>query len=151
MLAVQKSIRTIRQRDLESNSEVLICEIRPNAKCKFVIVVFYRPPDFMLEYMKELKKSFGLSRQNQFEQIIICGDFNLPHIDWSTGVASTSDNIHTYFTKLAKYNYLWQMIDFPTQNNNVLDLILTSMPDKVTNLIGFDDILSTDHKLISFV
>jgi hypothetical protein len=25
------------------------------------------------------------------------------------------------------------------------------MPDKVTNVIGFDDILSTDHKLISFV
>jgi hypothetical protein len=135
---------------LESNSEVLICEIGPNAKRKFLVVVFYRPPDSTLEYMKELKKSLRLSSQKQFDQIILCGDFNLPNIDWSTGVASTSDNIHTYFTKLVRDNYLWQMIDFPTRNN-VLDLILTSMPDKVTNVIGFDDILSTDHKLISFV
>ena len=43
------------------------------------------------------------------------------------------------------------MVDFPTRNNNVLDLILTNTPDKVTGVYGFDDILSTDHKLIKFV
>jgi hypothetical protein len=45
---------------------------------------------------------------------------------------------------------MWQMVDFPTRGNNILDLICTTIPDKVTNIIGFDDILSTDHKLISF-
>ena len=43
-----------------------------------------------------------------------------------------------------------KMVDFPTRNN-VLDLILTNIPDKVTSVYGFDDILSTDHKLIKFV
>ena len=39
-----------------------------------------------------------------------------------------------------------KMVDFPTRNN-VLDLILTNILDKVTGVYGFDDILSTDHKL----
>ena len=42
------------------------------------------------------------------------------------------------------------MVDFPTRFENTLDLILTNIPDKIENLKGFDDVLPTDHKLISF-
>ena len=129
MLAVRKSIQTIRRRDLESNSEVLICEIRPNAKRKF-LVVFYRPPDSTLECMRELKKSLRLSSQKQFDQIILCRDFNLPHIDWSTGVASTTDNIHTCFTKLVRDNYLSKrsVYNFKKANWNGLNEVLNNTP-----------------------
>jgi hypothetical protein len=47
-------------------------------------------------------------------------------------------------------NYLWQLVDFPTRNVNVLDLVLTNVPEKVKEIYGFDDIINTDHKLISF-
>lgn len=40
--------------------------------------------------------------------------------------------------------------DSPTRNNNILDLVLTNIPDKVWDLHVFEDIISTDHKLISF-
>ena len=83
-------------------------------------------------------------------QLVICGDFNLPDIDWSTGTASTTESIHNYFTKIVKDNYLWQMVNFSTRNKNVLDLVLTNIPNKVNDVHGFDDIISTDHKLISF-
>lgn len=55
----------------------------------------------------------------------------------------------TYFTKLVKDNFLWQLIDFPTRKD-VLDLLLTNIPDKITNISGFEDIITTDHKLINF-
>ena len=45
---------------------------------------------------------------------------------------------------------MWQLVSFKTRRDNTLDLILTNIPDKVRNLQGFDDILNTDHKLISF-
>ena len=80
----------------------------------------------------------------------MCGDFNLPHIDWEFGTATTGDSIHNYFTKLVRDNYLWQIIDFQTRNNNVLYLILTNIPEKISDIHGFDDILNTDHKLVSF-
>ena len=42
------------------------------------------------------------------------------------------------------------MVHFLTRGENTLDLILTNIPDKIKNVMGFDDILSTDLKLISF-
>ena len=42
------------------------------------------------------------------------------------------------------------MINFSTRGNNILELVLTGMPDKIVNVQGFDDIIDTDHKLISF-
>ena len=128
----------------------MLCELRPEARRKILAVVFYRPPNSNLDHLKELKKSLRHASQFNFDQIIICGDFNLPDIDWSTGIASSSESLHNYFTKFVKDNYLWQLVHFPTRNNNILDLILTNIPDKIHNLHGYDDIISTDHKLIGF-
>ncbi|CAB4021357.1 Hypothetical predicted protein, partial [Paramuricea clavata] len=150
MLAVKNSIQTLRRKDLEGDAEIVLCELRPEARRKILAVVFYRPPNSNLDHLKELKKSLRHASQFNFDQIIICGDFNLPDIDWSTGIASSSESLHNYFTKFVKDNYLWQLVNFPTRNNNILDLILTNIPDKIHNLHGYDDIISTDHKLIGF-
>ena len=64
--------------------------------------------------------------------------------------AISEESIYNHFTKTVKDNFLWQMVDFPTRANNILDLVLTTIPEKIINLQGFDDILDTDHKLISF-
>ena len=150
MLAVKNSIQTLRRKDLEGDAEIVLCELRPEARRKILAVVFYRAPNSNLDHLKELKKSLRHAFQFNFDQIIICGDFNLPDIDWSTGIASSSESLHNYFTKFVKDNYLWQLVHFPTRNNNILDLILTNIPDKIHNLHGYDDIISTDHKLIGF-
>ena len=152
MLAVKNSIQTLRRKDLEGDAEIVLCELRPEARRKILAVVFYRPPNSNLDHLKELKKSLRVRHASQFnlDQIIICGDFNLPDIDWSTSIASSSESLHNYFTKFVKDNYLWQLVHFPTRNNNILDLILTNIPDKIHNLHGYDDIISTDHKLIGF-
>ena len=80
----------------------------------------------------------------------MCGDFNLANMDWSTGTANNGEAINTHFSKMVQDNYLYQIINFSTRGNNILDLVLTSMPDKIVNVQGFDDIIDTDHKLISF-
>lgn len=151
MLAVRNTILSIRRKDLESrNSEILACEIRLESKKKFLVLVLYRPPNTDLDHMKEFKKSLHLATKAKFDHLVVCGDFNLPHIDWSTGTAINNDDIHHYFAKTIKDNYLYQLIDFPTRINNILDLVLTNSPDKVMNIQGFHDTLSTDHLLISF-
>ena len=129
MLAVRNTIASIRKKDLESNAELLAVELRPESKRKLLAVVFYRPPNSDPAYIKE---------------------FNLPYIDWATGTATTSDDVHGYFTKIVRDNYLWQLVTFPTRINNILDLILTNVPDKIANLEGFEDIFITDHKILSF-
>ena len=118
---------------------------------KIAVIVFYRPPDSDLKYIKEFKKSLQLiERYNKFDQVIVCGDFSLPSIDWTTGIATKNNNTHRHFTKTVKDHYLWQLVGFPTRFENTVDLILTNIPEKIENLKGFDDVLPTDHKLISF-
>ncbi|XP_028417283.1 uncharacterized protein LOC114541681 [Dendronephthya gigantea] len=151
MLVVRDTITCFRRQDLEGDSsEVLFCEIRPNNRRKLLVAVYYRPPDSSLEYLKELKASLRLAHNAKFDQLILCGDFNLPNIDWATGTSKTNDAIENCFTKLVRDNYLWQLVDFPTRISNTLDLILTNVPEKVKDVYGYDDVISTDHKLISF-
>lgn len=88
MLAVRNTIQSFRRRDLESNAEILACELRPESNRKLLTVVFYRPPDSGFNYIKEFKKALRLAFIAKFDRIIVCGDFNLPNIDWSTGTCS---------------------------------------------------------------
>ena len=76
---------------------------------------------------------------------MIVGDFNLPNVDWATNC-----QMYTIFTKAIKDHFLWHLIDFPTSNDNLLDLLLTNIPDKISNIKGFQEILNSDHQLIEF-
>ena len=100
--------------------------------------------------MKDFKRTLKLVYKSNFDSIIVCGNFNLPDIDWTTGVAVKNDSIHAFFAKTVKDNYLHQLVDFPTRLNNTLDLLLTNIPDKVMNMHGFQDVIDTDHTLVSF-
>ena len=107
LLAVHENILSMRRQDLESSAEMLVCELRPESKKKIAVIVFYRPPDSDLKYIKEFKKSLQLiQRRNKFDQVIVCGDFYLPNIDWTTGVATNNNTIYQHFTKTVKDHYL---------------------------------------------
>ena len=72
-LAVRNNILSIRRKDLENDQEeMLACKIRQKMKKKMLVLVFYRPPNADLNYMKNFKKVLKLV----FESIIVCGDFN---------------------------------------------------------------------------
>ena len=43
MLAVRNHLKSIRRSDLETDAELLACEIKPENR-KFLCLVFYRPP-----------------------------------------------------------------------------------------------------------
>ena len=99
MLAVKNNIQSFRRPNLEYNAEVLVCELRPEGKRKILAVVFYSLPDTDLDYLKELKKSLLYASRLNFHKMFICGDFNLPNVNWSTCTANSSDSQHNYFAK----------------------------------------------------
>ena len=138
-LAVRNTILSVRRKDLESNAEMLVCEIiHPENKKKLLAIVFYRPPDTDLNYIKQLKKSLQLVHNtNKFDQVIICGDFNLPHIDWTTGIATTNDLITNYFTQTIKDNFLWQLVNFLQLKQIILWILsLPTFPIKLETYKG---------------
>ena len=59
--------------------------------------------------------------------------------------------MYTLFTKAIKDHFLWQLTEFPTRNDNLLDLLLTNIPDKISNIKGFQpDFSNLHHQLIEF-
>lgn len=48
---------------------------------KFLLGLFYRPPNSEEDVLMELRNS--LDRLDELCQLVLVGDFNLPNIDWS--------------------------------------------------------------------
>ena len=114
------------------------------------MAVFYGPSSSDTQYLKQFKSFLDDARQHSSERIIVLGDFNLLHINWSAMSPSTPDKTQVYFLKVVKDNFVWQLIDTPTQGHNILDLLLTTISHKFNNIANFDSIINTDHKLIEF-
>ena len=88
----------------------------------------------------------------RYGNIIICGDFNLPKIHRELPEETTGiDEI--MFTELLSDYFQTQLNTTPTRGGNVLDLVITSVPNQVEHVTISDPTqndLITDHSSIVF-
>eukprot|EP00116_Pleurobrachia_bachei_P010141 sb/3470403/ len=99
----------------------------------------YRPPDtedsLYANALTKLQEEINfVSKENGVvPEIIILGDFNLPHMDWvctsHPDRNSTKASPYHRTLELIDENFLEQLVLFPTRGNNILDLVLTNTPD----------------------
>ena len=47
-------------------------------------------------------------------------------------------------------SFLTQVNFRPTRNNSILDLVLTTVPDLISDIYSFQDIVDSDHNCVSF-
>ena len=83
--------------------------------------------------------------------LLLIGDFNLPDIDWSSLTADTPPS-RLFSNSLFSHN-LVQLIHSPTHSHgNILDLIVTSHPEIISQVIVGDAACCSvsDHSLVSF-
>ena len=136
LLAVRNTVPCVRRPDLETSAEINVCELRPSCEKKILMTVFYRPPSSDYLYLKEFMKFLDQASRAKFDQLLIVGDFNLPDVDWATVTASIDCQMYTLFTEAIE--------------DHVLDLLLTNIPEKISNFKGSWDILNSDHQLTEF-
>ena len=90
-------------------------------------------------------------RKKNVKKVILMGDFNLPHINWSDGIGvSTIDN--TFLNDFAECGMV-QCIENSTHNKgSVLDFLLSKSLDHVLNLKVLTDksYCYSDHYPITF-
>ena len=85
----------------------------------------------------------------------IAGDFNLPDIEWKgmSVLGSMYPNRHnTFFIDIIQELALEQIVDFPTRQENILDLVLTTHPSLVNKCkplpgLGDHDIVLIDANI----
>jgi hypothetical protein len=123
-----------------------------NQYCKFKIVngcdvvyfyLLYRPPSSGQDSKDKICELFRAAEKNS----VFFGDFNLPDIDWQTGAAGSraSDAI----VEAATAAGLRQLVEFPTHTRgNVLDLVITNVPERVENVREGGRVGRSDHVVV---
>jgi len=75
-----------------------------------------------------------INNSTQFPNVILAGDFNLPGIVWMDGNGQLGQNpafgfeINSLFLDIIYDSSLEQFVSDPTRNENILDLVFTSLP-----------------------
>jgi len=106
------------------------------------IYLVYRPPKRDRENMAELVKII----QNAESRTVMIGDFNCPGVDWEAG---SGGDLGSELAEAALENKFTQMVDFPTHTKgNVLDLVLTNIPESVLSICEEGRLGKSDHSIL---
>ena len=155
LIAVKNEIRSSRRTSYEgAQSELITIELYPANCSKFILGVFYRPPNSDEDILTELRAS--LDRLDESCQLVLVGDFNLPNIDWSLDFPSPNSEggfKEELFCEIITDQFLYQMADGPTHlRGNKLDCVFCNIPELITNVncINPTDLFPSEHYLIEF-
>lgn len=82
--------------------------------------------------------------------VLLCGDFNLPLIDWTVSLPTSTDRSSSSFCDILKDFSLSQLVKDPTRGSHILDLLLVNDPNLVSCLQLCDNLPGTDHDAVFF-
>lgn len=145
LLAIKKHITSFLVPMSSSLKILWVCVSFPHSNALYGIC--YRPPDSSYNFISESHDNITSirSKYNKADMFLL-GDFNFPDIDWQNLRGQSRASCE--FVQLTLDFSLVQLTDQPTRINNILDLLLSSVPERV-NTITFADGFS-DHRLLQF-
>ena len=107
---------------------MVLIEVVNNDGKKTVIGVVYRS---LNSTETNNEKLYKFIEESSNRNLVIMGDFNYPNIDWNN-LHTTRDGLD--FMNLLMDNFIFHHVNFPTIENNILDLFISSDPNMVNNL-----------------
>jgi len=148
LIMIRENIKAFLRNDLNCFcDELLFLEV--STTCGPVLFgVFYRPPSQGITEVSALSNCLlSVSKL----PVVLCGDFNLPNIDWSIVFPTASSPVSREFCDLVRDNCLSQLVSAPTRHHHLLDLLFTNRPDLISKVCVVDNLPSTDHEAIHFM
>ena len=146
LIAVSDHNKPIPPESLHSESEFIVIDILFSNNRKITFGVFYRPPNSEtkpLEVLQTALQEIGLRND-----LILVGDFNLSAFDWQNTCTLNNSANYTLLLDIVYDNFLTPLVNSPTREENILDLVLVSAPDIVDNLTVEEPF--SDHNAITF-
>ena len=115
-----------------------------------LIITKYNPPftsDFRIKDIILTEKFDKTISKAKCDNIIICGDLNMPKIDWNSMTESTTSEYPLFLEMLTKNGYE-QIITSPThQSGNILDCVLINYG---STHFTIDENSFSDHYFVEF-
>ena len=149
-IAVQNNISAVECVDFITGCEIEYAKITLKSKKTLYIGSFYMPHR-KLSDLDQLESPLNLLNGSKPKQLILCGDFNCPDIDWETLTVSNDPsvqdrNIHQRLIDLTSEHNLTQIHDQPTRNGKLLDLVFTTNPSLIKSSVSVPGI--SDHDIV---
>ena len=149
LLLIRDSLNASLRPDLDGQCEVLWVSI-PTKFSSILLGVFYRCPLAPPSVLEALRSTV-CSAVTHNQPVILCGDFNLPHIDWSITSPLIRSPAATMLCDIVSDCFLAQLVSANTRQDSILDLVLTNIPDRISQVTVCDNIPGTDHDAVKFV
>ena len=130
---------------IETEFEVIGANINSLGK-KMSVLITYRPPHQSQELDEELYRQLGQQVNNKLS--IVMGDFNAA-VNWDT-MNSTSYTEGSRLLEFVNNEFLHQWVHKPTRGENILDIVLTTEDDLISNLTVGENIGKSDHQIVRF-
>ena len=135
--------------EIDTEGEFVIAKVL-SSKHAIIFAAAYHPPRSDQAYMDTVNQTLStLCHKFSNMPIWIVGDMNLPDIEWKTEQLTTNQFTHSisysFLDALAKTG-LQQIVNFPTGNNNILDVVLTNRPSLVKKCVGMPGL--SDHDIV---
>ena len=111
--SIYSKLRPVLMVQNDRHNEIIVVEIIIPKLPRIALLTYYRPP----------------SDKEDFSNILVMGDFNLPDFDLNLNVPLTDNNNYWYYYDIFQEFCLKHIIMCSThQNGNRLDLILSTSP-----------------------
>ena len=111
-MLVRDNLTVVCRSNLESDCELLWLELF-SGNGLVLFGTFYCSPSSDVSALNSLNLSL-LSTQSKYP-IVLCGDFNIPSVNWSTISPTVPSPNATLLCSLTQNNYLTQLVNFPYQ------------------------------------
>ena len=127
-LGVRKDMLAMEEECLQTDCETVWVKIIFAGKQPLYVGSFYRPTNEDPSPLEELDKAVRkLTSKNSLPNILLCGDFNTPDINWDNNSMKKSPQygkkLNQTLLDLVNDNMLTQMQHEPSRGDNILDLV----------------------------
>jgi len=116
---------------------------------KYRFVLCYRPPSSGIDDLCLLTKAIDCLCISD-ASVILCGDFNLPQINWSSPDTHNFSDLSSSFIDCMQENALVQYVVEATRGNNILDLVFSNDPFLVHDVKVNMPLSTSDHNTVDF-
>ena len=82
--------------------------------------------------------------------LVLCGDFNAPHVDWTSRTVEASAPLEDLLCEVSLDSGLDQLVKHPTRGGNILDLVFSNSNVSVDDVEVVDSIPGADHDAVHF-
>ena len=116
---------------------------------KLNFVTFYHPPSSSIDDLQHYI-AFVSTATTFHLSLILCGDFNVPNINWDLIVLTTSSPTAITLCNFTQNHSLTPLVCHPTHGSHILDLLMINVPDFISCISVGASLHGCDHDTMYF-